>query len=186
MKRPRQLLTHQQNLLRRLSNLFTKDENSLLGQLLGAIGGELDRVDPAKTELDRQFTMSSASGSWLDLHGKDWGVTRRDRESDEDYRKRIQAMLPIYSNGPTVGAISDIVKNFTGHPPILLEFGPMSFIMGATPIGNFVFNKESTFAFEVQVQNPGGKEYRKEDLEMVLQLVKPARSKVTIIHQGGI
>jgi hypothetical protein len=174
------------NLLRRLSNVFTKDPNSALGQLLGAVGRELDAVDPSQTHLDQQFTMATATGDWLDLHGKDFGISRRENETDANYRKRMQALQPIYTNGPTVQAIHDIVQNFTGVPPVILEFGPQSFIMGATPIGSFVFNNESPFKFEIQVQNPNGVPYRQADLEAVVDLVKPARSTVFIKHQGGI
>ncbi|MBL0386235.1 hypothetical protein JJB07_06160 [Tumebacillus sp. ITR2] len=179
-------MKQQQNLLQRLSNVFSKDENSLLGQLFGAIGSKLDELDPAQTQLQRQFAMFTANGEALDRHGQDWGVYRRDLEADEDYRRRIQAVLPIYTNGPTVQAISDIVRNFTGAAPVILEFGPYSFTMGVTPMGDFMFNDRSPFEFEVQVQNPEGVTYKKNDLEMAVQQAKPARATVTFVHQGGI
>ena len=31
----------------------------------------------------------SATGKWLDLHGQDYGVTRQEDETDDDYRQRI-------------------------------------------------------------------------------------------------
>lgn len=179
-------MKQQQNLLNRLSNVFRKDDDSLLSQLMGAVGRELDAVDPAQTRLDRQFTMSTAVGAALDLHGKDWGIVRRNAESDDDYRRRIQAVLPIYTNGPTVQAISDIVRNFTGAAPVILEFGPYSFTMGVTPMGDFLFNDRSPFEFEVQVQNPNGEEYKRMDLEAAVLQAKPARATATFVHQGGI
>ena len=45
--------------------------------------------------------LQSATGKWLDLHGKDYGVTRREDETDDDYRQRIiqdvmERLTPAY------------------------------------------------------------------------------------------
>ena len=36
-----------------------------------------------------QLFLQSATGEWLNLHGRDYGVVRQLGESDEDYRERI-------------------------------------------------------------------------------------------------
>lgn len=36
-----------------------------------------------------QFFLNEATGKYLDLHGKEYGLTRRINESDESFRKRI-------------------------------------------------------------------------------------------------
>ena len=169
---------HLQNLLQRLSNVFSKDENSILGQLLGAVGAELDAVDPAQTGLAENFAISKAKGEALDRHGYEWGVPRRIGESDEDYSKRIQAVVPIYTTGPTVSAISKIVENFTGYPPEIVEYGPHS-------LGDFVFSDRSPFEFLVQVRNPLGTRYKRADLEEAVNQAKPARATAIFIHEGG-
>ncbi|NRD80276.1 DUF2313 domain-containing protein [Bacillus sp. BRMEA1] len=171
-----------QNLLGRLSNLFTKDSNSNLGHLLGSIGSQLDQVDPAQTNLEQQFSVSTATGSALDSHGKDWGLTRKASESDDDYRTRLLAQVPIYTNGPTIAAIKQIVRNFTGVDPIILEYGPDSFTMGVSPMGSFVFGDQDPFTFQIQVQNPNGMYYDETDLENAVNFAKPARSTATFIH----
>jgi Uncharacterised protein conserved in bacteria (DUF2313) len=176
---------HLQNLLRRLSNVFSKDENSTLAQLLGAVGEQLDVVDPAQSGLAENFSISKAKGEALDRHGHEWGVPRRIGEADEDYKKRIRAVVPIYTTGPTVSAISKIVENFTGHPPEIVEFGPHSFTMGVTPMGDFVFSDRSPFEFLVQVRNPLGTRYKRADLEEAVNLAKPARATAIFIHDGG-
>ncbi|GIM47047.1 hypothetical protein DNHGIG_25960 [Collibacillus ludicampi] len=174
------------NLLNRLSNIFTKDPNSILGQLFGAVGAQLDAVDPAQTNLASQFAVSTATGDALDKHGKDWGVPRRYGESDDAYRARILAVLPIYTNGPTVQAISTIVQNFTGVPPIIIEYGPDGFTMGVSPMGQFVFSDEDPFTFQIQVQNPNNVPYKRADLEAAVNQAKPARSTAIFVHQGGV
>jgi hypothetical protein len=175
-----------QNILSRLSNLFTKDPNSNLGQFIGAVGDQLDKVDPAQTNLEQQFAVSTATGAALDLHGKDWGIPRKLNESDDDYRKRIQALVPIYTNGPTVAAITQIVRNFTGVDPIILEYGPNSFTMGVSPMGQFIFGSYDPFSFQIQVQNPNNVSYIRADLEAAVNQAKPARSTALFVHQGGV
>lgn len=179
---------HVNNLLNRLSNIFTRDTSSNLGQLMGAIGQQLDSIDPAQTGLALQFAISTATGSALDQQGADWGVPRRYNELDDAYRVRIQAVLPIYVNGPTVSAISSIVQNFTGVAPIILEYGPQGFTMGVSPMGNFVFTSvnQDPFTFQVQVQNPNNVAYKKADLESAVNSLKPARSTALFVHQGGV
>lgn len=175
-----------QNLLKRLSNLFSKDPNSNLGMLMGAIGSQLDVIDPAQTNLAAQFAISTATGAALDKHGADWGVPRRYNESDAAYQARIQAVLPIYTNGPTLSAISTIVQNFTGVAPIITEYGPQGFTMGVSPMGNFVFGGGDVFSFQVQVQNPNNVAYKRTDLEAAVNQAKPARSSAIFVHQGGV
>lgn len=121
----------------------------------------------------------------MDSNGADWGVTRRNGESDDDYRNRILAIVPIYINGPTVASISQIVQNFTGAPPIILEYGPDSFTMGVSPMGNFILGAYDPFSFQIQVQNPNGVYYVEADMESSVNFAKPARSTVTFIHNNG-
>lgn len=167
---------HLQNLLRRLSNVFSKDENSTLAQLLGAVGEQLDAVDPAQNGLAENFSISKAKGEALDRHGHEWGIPRRIGEADEDYSKRIRAVVPIYTTGPTVSAISKIVENFTGTPPEIVEYGAQSFTSGVTL---------SPFEFLVQVRNPLGTRYKRADLEEAVNQAKPARATAIFIHEGG-
>lgn len=183
-------------ILNHLSNVFTKDTTSNLGKLLGAVGNQLDQLDPTIEDLNptdpnqlprvtlaHQFAVSTSVGVSLDKHGVDWGVPRRFNEKDDAYRARILAMLPSSRTGPTVAAISSIVKNFSGSDPILIEYGPDSFYMGVTPMGSFVFNDESPFTFQVQVQ--GDKTYSKSDLEDAVNRAKPVRSTALFVHSTG-
>ena len=173
-------------LLNRLSNLFTKDPNSNLGQMMGTIGNQLDAVDPQQTNLANQFAVNTATGTALDNHGKDWGVSRRLNESDANYRTRILAILPIYTGGPTVANISQIVQNFTGFAPTIIEYGPQSFTMGVSPMGNFVFGGYDVFTFQVIVNNPNNVPYIRADLQTAVNSAKPARSTALFVHSGGV
>jgi len=49
------------------------------------IGAYMEDKEPVFDEL----FLSSATGGWLDAFGRDYGVTRKLNESDEDYRNRI-------------------------------------------------------------------------------------------------
>ena len=45
-------------------------------------------MDGFEQPYDELF-LSTASGGWLDAHGRDYGVPRKIDETDEDYRERI-------------------------------------------------------------------------------------------------
>lgn len=51
------------------------------------VGGWLDYFDD--NPIAEQIFLESATGSWLDVHGKEYNITRKVDESDDDYRQRI-------------------------------------------------------------------------------------------------
>lgn len=51
------------------------------------IGAWLD--DFEDKDFNSQLFLTSATGKYLDLHGKDYGIKRKIDESDDDYRQRI-------------------------------------------------------------------------------------------------
>ena len=74
------------DMLPRHSSLQSVD-NPLRVVLDRSLGEFMDTVD-SEVVFDGLF-LQSASGGWLDAHGRDYGVARRLGESDEDYRSRI-------------------------------------------------------------------------------------------------
>lgn len=65
-----------------------KSKRNPLRQVLDKSVGEWFDNHSVQTFYDNLF-LQSATGGWLDLHGRDYGVYRRIGESDEDYRRRI-------------------------------------------------------------------------------------------------
>ena len=65
-----------------------QDEDNQLRTVLDKSVGEF--MDSVSTEVvfDGLF-LQTASGGWLDAHGRDYGVIRKQDESDESYRERI-------------------------------------------------------------------------------------------------
>ena len=63
------------------------ESNPVRSVLLGTVGAILDDFD-LYDSMEAPY-LQNASGVYLDLHGKDLGVTRKYQESDEDYRKRL-------------------------------------------------------------------------------------------------
>ena len=74
------------DMLPRHSSLQSVD-NPLRVVLDRSLSEYMDSVD-SETVFDGLF-LQSASGGWLDAHGRDYGVARRIGESDEGYRSRI-------------------------------------------------------------------------------------------------
>jgi hypothetical protein len=68
-----------------LHSVLQVEGNELRKVLDRSIGEYFDNVPDIKEEL----FLSSASGSWLDCFGRDFGVPRRLGEGDEEYRERI-------------------------------------------------------------------------------------------------
>lgn len=66
--------------LRNPDNPMHKIINNGLGELLDSIDFSV---------LFEGLFVESATGKYLDLHGKDYNIRRNDGESDEHYRKRI-------------------------------------------------------------------------------------------------
>lgn len=115
------------NIFKRLTNIFTRNPTSNLYQIVQGAGAALDQVDPGQINLAGQFSVTTATGSALDNHGNDWGVSRRAGESDDSYRPRILAQLPIYVQGPIPNALINAVTPFTGIAPAINERGQTIF-----------------------------------------------------------
>ena len=62
-----------------------KKDNQLRSVLDKSIGAYMEQDE----DLFSQLFVTSATGGWLDAHGRDYGVSRRLDEDDEDYRERI-------------------------------------------------------------------------------------------------
>ena len=63
------------------------NDNPMRSVLLGTVGAILDDFD-LYDSMEAPY-LQNATGVYLDLHGKDLGVTRKYQESDDDYRKRL-------------------------------------------------------------------------------------------------
>lgn len=90
-----------------------------------AIGELLDNF-----EIDYdQFFLQDATGKYLDLHGKQYGIGRKNNESDEEYRNRI--ILGAYEYA-TVKVLKEIygvefyanVDNFENNTNLLCSDNP--------------------------------------------------------------
>lgn len=71
---------HENSALHNTSNPMRKIIND-------GIGAWLDNFD--ENSLYENVFLESATGEYLDLHGKDYGIIRKIDESDDDYRSRI-------------------------------------------------------------------------------------------------
>ena len=68
-----------------LHSAIQKSDNPLRRVLDKSVGEWMDGFEQPYDEL----FLSTASGGWLDAHGRDYGVPRKLDEDDEDYRERI-------------------------------------------------------------------------------------------------
>jgi hypothetical protein len=97
------------------------DRESLLYKLLDAIGAELMQVDEAIKQLLKTHWVNYASGPGLDGLAATFDVERRrvqdgQLESDEAFRQRLKAVVPLFTGGGTKQAVIGAVRSALGLP----------------------------------------------------------------------
>lgn len=116
----------------RLVELFpdayaARDKESLLYKLLDAFGAELMAADEQIKRLLKSHWVRYAEGDALDRLGAVYGVTRRalssedeaaepEPEPDEDFRRRLQSIVPMFTGGGTRRAVVGAVRSALGLP----------------------------------------------------------------------
>lgn len=154
--------------------------------IVGAIGDALDKLDPYHIGLKSEFSVLTAMGSALDLHGADWGVTRRYSEDDATYRARILAMLPIYANGASEPGISAAVAVFTGAPPHIVDCCTEGWVWGESAWADSVWSDlAGCVTLYIYVSNPNHVAYSHFDMEFAVRRSLPARSRAYLWHDGS-
>ena len=101
-------------ILKRLSSIFTKKENSEIGYLTSSIDNSISEVLDTVTDIELyQSVIPSATGEWLDLWGNRFGVPREPGELDESYRNRI--LSEVTNQKGTIPALISAVKRALGE-----------------------------------------------------------------------
>lgn len=114
-----------------------KDVRNPLRKVLDLTVGEwFDNRDVQ--DFYEQLFLQSATGVWLDLHGRDYGVVRQLGESDEDYRTRIVQEKLEYLTPEYLDSVFDLVlyvyvqdfdaseNTLTSDNPYIDSYGYMS------------------------------------------------------------
>lgn len=97
------------------------DSESLLYRLLDAMGAELMVADDKVKRLLKSHWVDYAEGAALDGLGAIYDVGRRlqpngDPEGDDAFRRRLRAVVPLFTGGGTVRAIRGAVQSVLGLP----------------------------------------------------------------------
>jgi hypothetical protein len=110
----------------RLVDLFpdayaARDSETLLYKLLDAIGAEFMVADEGIKRLLKSHWVKYAEAGALDNLGAVYGVTRRtlrdgELEQDEDFRRRLQSIVPLFTGGGTRRAVIGAVRSSLGLP----------------------------------------------------------------------
>lgn len=116
----------------RLINLFpdiyaADDRGSLLYRVLDAIADELMDADDAVKQMLKAHWIDYAQGAALDGLGAIFGVERRNlprlnpddpirKESDAAFRRRLKAIVPLFTGGGTRRAVLGAVRSALGLP----------------------------------------------------------------------
>lgn len=104
-----------------------RDRESLLHKLLDAVGAELLAADEKVKRLLKSHWVKYAEGDALDNLGAVFGVRRRvlrrnegetkeQLEADEEFRVRLQMIVPMFTGGGTRRAVVGAVRSALGLP----------------------------------------------------------------------
>ena len=107
-------------------NSQLQNPNNPMHNIIQNTIGEL--LDNFEIDYD-QFFLQDATGKYLDLHGKQYGIGRKNNESDEEYRNRIILCAYEYA---TVKVLTEIygvefyanVDNFENNTNLLCSDNP--------------------------------------------------------------
>jgi hypothetical protein len=131
----------------RLTALFpdayaAREGASLLYRVLDSVGLEFMRAGEAVKSLLKSHWVNYAQGDALDGLAATFGVARRKRpdgvpEPDEAFRRRLKAVVPYFTGGGTLKAVSGAVRSALGLPFDLELFRKEIAGPGGDPTGRF-------------------------------------------------
>lgn len=180
--------TQGQQLRTLFTDPYNTGPNTYLGLMLDGTGSVLDTLDPAQSGLVNQWSASTATGAALDANGAEWVLPRNAGESDASYRSRILAVLPAFSAGPTVGALSGAVASIVGTPPTISQRGDNDAVFPLTFSPTITFGPENTldvFTIDLTVNNPNNVTYSQSAVIAAVRMIKRAIATVLIHWDTG-
>ena len=99
------------SIIERLNNPHLEDENNPGRQVLdGTIGEFLENFDDHHLD----FFVSFANGKYLDIHAEEYGLIRRENESDTSLRNRIFTEMSILQNTDNIISLTDLWVYISG------------------------------------------------------------------------
>ncbi|WCS68514.1 hypothetical protein Goe16_01000 [Bacillus phage vB_BsuM-Goe16] len=101
----------------RLHQIFNRRSVGDLKHVTDALDQSLNRLSDDLKNLDLQYVIKTATGDWLDEWGSWFNVNRGSNETDEEYRKRILAVVTKPKN--TIPALLDAIKSYYNYDPDL-------------------------------------------------------------------
>jgi hypothetical protein len=171
----------------------TDDAESLVYKLLDTAGAELMVADEKLKALLKSHWVDYASGPALDGLGAIFSVQRRvlqsgGLESDEQFRLRLKAVVPLFTGGGTVKAILGAVRSALGLPFDLDQLNlPPGQAALREDIEKLVTLTEFSPASERLVDNAVSETGGASELTMVVEVptIRESRPRVRWTFQSG-
>jgi hypothetical protein len=92
------------------------DKNSLIFNLLFAMGKRLDEAEKEATTILRSHWVDTSFGADLDRLGAIFGFKRKSHEGDPEYRNRLKQAVIEFKGGGTINALLTSVRMTLGLP----------------------------------------------------------------------
>ncbi len=142
-------------------------KNTTLYKLFTVLGAEFDEVQETIFRVREQSSIITATGRYLDLHGKDRDMYRYRNEDDEAYRKRLILKFEISKRAGTLKGLELVLKSMGYNDAEIIA----------------LFNEDETRWAEFSVYlNSNGQRLTLQDVALVhneIMKVKQASSKPT-------
>lgn len=108
-------------LLDNIPDNYYKERDGNLYKILDSFANQLDELILKLDEVNNSRFVDYAKGEHLDKIGKLINIFRFNNEKDESFRGRIKSKLPSFIGGGAISAIKQVVVNYLGVEPIIIE-----------------------------------------------------------------
>jgi len=104
-------VSRSEEIAERLPHFYTYwENNSSISGLIAAMGKRLDEIEKEFVSIMRAHWVDTANIGDLDRLGSLYNLTRKEGESDSDYRNRLKTAILSYKGGGTIGAIQTLTR----------------------------------------------------------------------------
>ncbi|MEK4718113.1 hypothetical protein NST66_11095 [Priestia sp. FSL W8-0524] len=110
------------DMISKLTDLFTKNENSNIGKIIRVFSDELEQVQATLEKTEQWRDIDDAEGTTLDLIGENVGQMR-DNSSDEQFRLLIKTKIFSNLSVGDIESVNQLLRIYLGDQFVSVEEG---------------------------------------------------------------
>ncbi|MGN8233244.1 hypothetical protein ACTHAL_001472 [Priestia flexa] len=110
------------DMINKLTDLFTKNENSNIGKLIRVVSSELDSVQKTLETTEQWRDIDQAEGTTLDLIGENVGQPR-DNSVDDEFRLLIKTKIFSNLSAGDIESVNQLLRIYLGEQFVSIQEG---------------------------------------------------------------